>query len=65
MTKIKVKAIVSVSGITDNKKDSDDVMVESHWNYNNLIQLTVNEEQVTIDGNELALAIKNCMNTGI
>lgn len=39
------------------------IRVHSHWNNNNLIVLEVGDEKVTVKGDDLQAAIKNCTNT--
>ena len=49
---------------TYEESKQEQIKVQSHWNRENLIVLTVGENQVTIVGEDLKRAIDNCMNVG-
>lgn len=40
------------------------IRVHSHWNINRFVEIEINGERYTVNGNDLKTAIDNCMNTG-
>lgn len=51
--------------ITGLHKDSDDLIVEAHWNQNRLVLLEFQGKQITVDADDLKRAIQNATNHGI
>ncbi len=39
------------------------VVVNSHWNYQDFVELEIDGKKYTVDGKQLKKAIDNCMNT--
>lgn len=57
-----VKVTCEVKDYSEPAKPS--IRVHSHWNINRFVEIEVKGEKYTVNGNDLKVAIDNCMNTG-
>lgn len=57
-----VKVTCEVKDYSEPAKPS--IRVHSHWNINRFVEIEVKGERYTVNGNDLKVAIDNCMNTG-
>lgn len=58
----KIKNITEIDTYEESKPEK--IFIESHRNDDHFIILRIGKEKVTVVGNHLENAIKNCMNVG-
>ena len=58
----RVKVTCEVQEMSDNAKTN--IRVHNHWNSDRLVELEIEGERYTVAGNQLKIAIDNCMNVG-
>ena len=65
MSKIKVNCIVDTYNTQTTISKTNQVLVGSHWNDQDLVHIRINgaEEEVLVRGRDLIKAITNCMNS--
>ncbi len=58
----KVKVTCEIEDYSDDRKPN--IRVHNHWNINRFVELEIEGKKYTVSGNELKIAIDNCMNVG-
>lgn len=59
MGKVKVTCEID----TYNEPSKSSIRIHSHWNINKYVEIEVNGERFVVNGEELKVAVDNCMNT--
>lgn len=58
----RLKVTCEVQEMSDTAKTN--IRVHNHWNSDRLVELEIEGKRYTVAGNQLKIAIDNCMNVG-
>ena len=58
----KIKVSCEINEYSEHAKPN--IRVHSHWNDKSFVELEVEGKRYTVSGNQLKIAIDNCMNVG-
>ena len=61
---MKIKNTSEVQGYSGKLVPTEKITVASHWNRNDIVEILIGDKNLFVSGQELKLAIENCMNTG-
>lgn len=63
MNSIKVTSVVNASG-EKAESTQENLTIKSHWLTKKAIVIHLGNEVITVDGNDLKMAVDNCTNAG-